>query len=58
MYVWTNNSVTVSVAYSIFAYKTHWVVSIWQMDLPHYLSVSLGVTEIIQNNSNVIESGC
>jgi hypothetical protein len=45
------------VAYSIFAYKTHWGVSIRQMDLPHCLSISLGVTEIIQNNSTLNESG-
>jgi hypothetical protein len=45
------------VAYSISPYKTHWGVLIWQMDLPHCLSVSLGVTEIIQNNRTVMEIG-
>jgi hypothetical protein len=52
-----NNSVTVWCKCSVFAYRTHWVLLIWQMDLPHCMSMLLGVSEIIQNNSTVIKSG-
>jgi hypothetical protein len=29
------------IAYSVFALKASWVVSVWVMDLPHCLSVTL-----------------
>ena len=45
------------VEYSILAYRTHQGVLIWQMDLPHCLSMSPGVAEIIHHNRTVTEDG-
>ena len=45
------------VVYSVFAYKTHQIVLIWQMGLQHCLSMSSGVPKMVQNDCSAVRSG-
>jgi len=57
MYMWTNNSVSVRCRIFYLCLQNSLECIDMADDLPHCLPISLGVTEIIQNNGTMIDSG-